>query len=49
MLLRNDASCWARLHVWQRSLSSERYRKLTAPVDKRAAIAKEMDPSMVRI
>jgi hypothetical protein len=47
--LRNDASCWARLHVWQKSLFSEPYRKLTAPADKRAATAKETDPSMVRI
>ncbi len=48
-VLPNDASCLARLHVWQRSLSSEHYRKLIAPVDKRAAIARETDPSMVRI
>src|SRR5205807_7824899 len=49
MLLPNDASCWARLHVWQRSISSEQDRKSVAPVDKRAAIARETDPSMVRI
>src|SRR6266566_3601616 len=44
--LPDDANCWAKLHVWQRSPSSERYRKLTAPADKRAAIAREMDPNM---
>jgi len=45
----NDASCWARSHVWPRSLSLERSRKRTAPADERAAIVRAMDPSMVRI
>src|ERR1019366_447393 len=49
MPLPNDASCWARLHVWLRSPFSERSRKLTAPADERAVIVREMDPSMVRI
>ena len=44
-----DASCWPRSHVWPRSPSSERFRKLTVPADERAAIVRAMDPSMVRI
>jgi hypothetical protein len=44
----NDANYWARLPVWPRSPSSERSRKPTAPADERVAIAREMDPSMVR-